>query len=64
MFLRHYAYQNKVTSKTTMSHVQFVTGILLISAWQKYVKQYFMLKQLYKMCFFFFHYYLATSTIN
>ena len=27
---QNYAYQNKVTSQTTMVHVQFVTGILLI----------------------------------
>ena len=28
----NFANQNKFTSQTTMSHVQFVTGILLISA--------------------------------
>ena len=28
----HNGYQNKVTSQATMSHVHFVTGILLISA--------------------------------
>ena len=30
-----------------MSHVQFVTGMLLISAQQKTCKQYFLLKLLY-----------------
>ena len=34
---QHAAYQNKVTSQTTMSHVQFTTGIQLISASQKSV---------------------------
>ena len=29
---QNYVYQNKVTSQTTMSHVQLVTGVLLISA--------------------------------
>ena len=32
-----------------MSHVQVVTGILLISAEQKIVQQYFLLKQLYEI---------------
>ena len=32
-----------------MSHVQFVTGILLISAKHNIVKQYFLLKQLYEI---------------
>ena len=38
-----------VTSQTTMSIAEFVTGILLISAKQKIVKQYFLLKQLYEI---------------
>ena len=34
----NFAYQNKVTSQATISHVQFLTGILLISAKQTIVK--------------------------
>ncbi len=41
---QNYANQNKVTCQNTMSHVSFVTGILLISAKQEIVKQYFLLK--------------------
>ena len=40
-----YAYQNKITSLTTISHVQFVTGILLIFA----IFFFFFLKQLYEI---------------
>ena len=36
---KKYAYQNKVTSQTTTSHVQFVTGILLNFAQQHYENQ-------------------------
>ncbi len=41
---QNYAYQSKTTSQTTLSHVPLVTGILLISAEQRIVKQYFLLK--------------------
>ncbi len=44
---QYYAYQNRVTSQNTMSRIQFVTGILLISTKQEFVKQCFLLKQLY-----------------
>ena len=43
------AQHNKVTltSETIMSHVQFVTGVLLISTKQIFFKQYVPLEQLY-----------------
>jgi len=34
-----YAYQNRVTSQNTKSHVHFVTGILFISSKQRIVEQ-------------------------
>ena len=37
----NFAYQNRVTCQTTASHVQSVTGILLIFAQQKIFKQHF-----------------------
>ena len=46
MAQQHYSYQIKVTSQHTMSHVLFVTGILLISAKQDILKQYSPLKRL------------------
>ena len=46
---KNYAYQNKVTSQSTLSHVQFVTGNLLISAKQENIKQYFLLKLLHEI---------------
>ena len=45
-----FAYQIKVTGQTTTSHVQIVTGILLISAKHKSAMHYFLLKQLFKIC--------------
>ena len=39
----------KVTSQTIISHVQFVTGVLLILVYHIIVKQFFLLKQLYKI---------------
>ena len=38
----NHAYQNKVTSQTTMSCVQFLTGTLQISAQQEKFKHYFL----------------------
>ena len=35
---QNFAYQNKVAIQTTMSHVQFVTGILLVNALQRVVE--------------------------
>ena len=38
-----------ITIQTTMSHVQSVTGILLISAKQKCFKEHFVLNQPYEI---------------
>ena len=38
-----HAYQNMVTSQTTMFRVQFVTGILLVFVDENKIKQYFLL---------------------
>ncbi len=46
---QNYTYQNKATNQNTMSCEQSVTRILLVYAKQKCVKQYFLLKQLYKI---------------
>ena len=44
------AYQNKITSQSTMAHVPFVTGILIIFAEQETFKHNFLLlKQLYEI---------------
>ena len=37
------------TSQTAKSHVQSVTGILLVSTKQKHVKQHFLLKHLFEI---------------
>ena len=39
---QNYAYQNKVTSQSTMWHELFVTGIKLVVAKQVFFKQYFL----------------------
>ena len=46
---QNYAYQNKITNQTVISHVQFVTGDLRIYAKQTVVKEYFLLQQLYEI---------------
>ena len=57
-----------VTSQTTMSSVQFVTGTLLVSAQQIIVQQYILLKQLYEkfdkqfMLASFFLFFIGTCT--
>ena len=38
------AYQNKITSQSTMAHVPFVTGILISPGEQKIVQQLFLLE--------------------
>ena len=54
-FLKHkkqynHAYHYEVTTKKkTWLNVQFLTGILLISAELKICKQYFLIKQLYEI---------------